>query len=124
MSSSMAPLEALFLPLVVVAGVIGSVYPGPERVAIDHGAINATLVVLVLASATSVQAGAARRLRDSAGRLAAVLGVSSVALGASAWAVSHLVGDRVLRHGVLALGVAPAEIATIALTTLAAETWR
>lgn len=77
------------------------------------------LVILVLASAASVPTGAGRRLRASARRLAVVLVLSTVVLGAGAWVVSQLVSDRVPAHGVLALGVAPTEIATIALTALA-----
>jgi predicted Na+-dependent transporter len=114
-----ARLERAFVPLTALAGIVGLLLPAPLRTAVDHSAINVVLAFLVLTSAASVPTGTRQRLRANAGRLAVVLALSTVALGFSAWAVSHLVSDRELAHGVLALGVAPTEIATIALTALA-----
>ena len=94
-------------------------WPAPLRTAVDHNAINVVLAFLVFASGASVPTGAGQRLRTRAGRLATVVALSSITVGVTAWAVSHLVTDQVLAHGVLALGVAPTEIATIALTALA-----
>ena len=118
-ASRAARLERAFVPLIVLAGIVGLIVPGPLRTAVDHSAINVVLAFLVLTSGASVPRGAGQRVRDGAGRIAMVIALSTAALGFSAWAVSHLVNDRVLAHGVLALGVAPTEIATITLTALA-----
>src|SRR5665213_302371 len=90
-ASRPAGLERMFVPLIAGAGLLGLVLPGPERTAVDHGAVNTVLVILVLASAASVPTGAGRRLRASARRLAVVLVLSTVVLGAGAWVVSQLV---------------------------------
>lgn len=109
------------MPLIGASGLLGLLVPAPERFAVDHAGINTVLVILVLASAATVPAGAGGRLRSSATMLALVLVLTTIALATSAWIVSHLVSNSELAHGVLALGVAPTEIATIALTALAAS---
>jgi len=48
-----------------------------------------------------------------------VLLVSTAALPALAWSASLLIGDEVLRSGMQAAGVAPAEVATVALCVIA-----
>ena len=52
-------------------------------------------------------------------RIAVVLLVSTAALPALAWAASLLIGNPVLRSGMQAAGVAPAEVATVALCVIA-----
>src|SRR6185312_16456517 len=52
-------------------------------------------------------------------RIAVVLAVSTAALPALAWAASQLIADPVLRSGMQAAGVAPAEVATVALCVMA-----
>jgi hypothetical protein len=51
--------------------------------------------------------------------MAFVLAVTTVTLPAFAWLASQLVSSPVLRGGILAAGVAPAEVASVALTGLA-----
>ena len=58
-------------------------------------------------------------IRTASRRLVLVLAVTTVTLPALAWLASHLVPDPLLRGGVLAAGVAPAEVASVALTGLA-----
>jgi predicted Na+-dependent transporter len=58
-------------------------------------------------------------LKAASRRLVLVLAVTTVALPAFAWLASHLVSGAALRGGVLAAGVAPAEVASVALTSLA-----
>jgi predicted Na+-dependent transporter len=111
--------ERFLLPLVLVAAAAGIAAPGPGRAAAAHSGIAATLAVLVLATGLTLRlanlAAAAALWR----RLAFVLLVSTAALPALAWAAGLLIGDRLLRSGMLAAGVAPAEVATVGLCTIA-----
>src|SRR5208282_1507266 len=52
-------------------------------------------------------------------RLAVVLAVTTVVLPALAWLASHLVSGAALRGGILSAGLAPTEVASVALTGLA-----
>jgi predicted Na+-dependent transporter len=58
-------------------------------------------------------------VRTASRRLVLVLAVTTVALPAFAWLASRLVSGLALRGGVLAAGVAPSEVASVALTGLA-----
>ena len=58
-------------------------------------------------------------LKTAYRRLLLVLAVTTVTLPAFAWLASHLVSGPALRGGVLAAGVAPTEVASVALTGLA-----
>lgn len=109
----------MLLALVVAAAILGWAVPGPARSLDRHQAVNAVLAVLVFASATTVPAGAAGRLRALAPRLSVVAITAAVALPAAAFALSRLVGPGPLRDGVLAAGVAPAEVASVAVTGIA-----
>lgn len=112
-------LEALLVPLVVVVGALGVALPGPGRALDRGGAIEATLAVLVLTAGVSVPAAALGQVRAHSRRLAAVLAASSVTLPLLAWALGHLVAAGPVREGILAVGVAPSEVASVALTGLA-----
>jgi predicted Na+-dependent transporter len=116
---SRALLERMLLALVVAAAILGWAVPGPARSLDRHQAINAVLAVLVFASATTVPAGVAGRLRALAPRLSVVVITTAVTLPAAAFALSRLVGAGPLRDGVLAAGVAPAEVASVAITGIA-----
>jgi predicted Na+-dependent transporter len=109
----------MLLALVVAAAILGWAVPGPPRSLDRHQAINAVLAVLVFASAATVPAGAAGRLRALAPRLSVVVITTAVTLPAAAFALSRLVGAGPLRDGVLAAGVAPAEVASVAVTGIA-----
>ena len=116
---SRALLERMLLALVVAAAILGWAVPGPARSLDRHQAINAVLAALVFASASTVPAGAGSRLRALAPRLSVVVITAAVALPAAAFALSRLVGPAPLRDGVLAIGVAPAEVASVAITGIA-----
>jgi predicted Na+-dependent transporter len=58
-------------------------------------------------------------VRTAGRRLAVVLGVTTAGLPVLAWLASHLVSGAAARGGILAAGVAPAEVASVALTGLA-----
>ena len=111
--------ERFLLVLVLVAAAVGLAAPGPGRAVSAANGIDAALAVLVFATGLSLEladlAAASRAWR----RIALVLLVSTLALPALAWASSQLIGSEQLRSGMLAVGVAPAEVATVALCVIA-----
>ena len=111
-------LERLLLPLVVVAGALGVALPAPGRSVDGAGGIDPTLAVLVLTAGLSLEMAGARQLRARLGRMAGALAAGTVALPVLAWALSRAATGGV-RDGILAVGVAPAEVASLALTGLA-----
>jgi predicted Na+-dependent transporter len=58
-------------------------------------------------------------IRTAGRRLAVVLPVTTAGLPVLAWLASHLVSGAAARGGILSAGVAPAEVASVALTGLA-----
>ncbi len=112
-------LDRLLLVLVVIAAVAGIALPGPGRDADAAGAILDTLAILVFCTGASITFGEIAAVRTAARRLLLVLAISTVTLPALAWLASQLVTGPALRGGVLAAGVAPAEVASVALTGLA-----
>ncbi len=111
--------ERFLLILVLVAAGIGIAVPGPGRAVSAADGIDAALAVLVFATGLSLQladlAAAGRAWR----RISVVLLVSTVTLPVLAWASSQLIGGEQLRSGMQAVGVAPAEVATVALCVIA-----
>jgi len=111
--------ERLLLVLVLVVAAAGLAGPAPGRALAAGNGIDATLAVLVFATGLSLRLADLAAVRLAWRRIAVVLLVSTAALPALAWAASQLVGDPVLRVGVQAAGVAPAEVATVALCVIA-----
>jgi predicted Na+-dependent transporter len=107
------------LLLVLVAAGIGLTAGRPLRWVDDHQGINALLVVLVFATAVTVSTNAIGRLRSAWPQLAAALAVGAVVLPVVSWLASQLVAAGSLRHGIMAIGLAPCEIASVATTGLA-----
>jgi len=107
------------LAVVVVAAALGALLPGPGRALDRRDAVDVVLAMLVAASALEVPAGAAASTRRLGGRLLAVLVAVTVTLPALADALSRLLTAAPLREAVLAVGVAPAEVATVGLSGLA-----
>lgn len=105
--------------LVAAAATVGLAVPGPGRFLAAHGGVNAVLVVLVLATGLGIAPGAVAASRRVAPRLAMAVAVGLVGLPAMAWATSRMVAPGPLREGVLALGIAPTEIAAVAITAMA-----
>jgi predicted Na+-dependent transporter len=112
-------LERSLLALVIVAAVLGWRIPGVPRLLDEHQAISVVLAILVFASALTVPAGVMHRVRALAPRLGLVMIATAVALPVLAFALSRLVNPGPLRDGVLAIGVAPAEVASVAITGIA-----
>jgi predicted Na+-dependent transporter len=109
----------LELILVLAAAVVGLVFASPIRTVVDRGAINVVLFALVFAAAMTLPLSAVTRLRTRALRLTAIEAAALVSLPVIAWLASQLVGEGPIRLGIICIGVAPAEIATVALTTVA-----
>lgn len=112
-------LERFLLPLVVLAAAAGIAFPGPGRRLDAANAILVALAVLVFCTGASMTFTDIAALRAASGRLVLVLAVTTVALPVFAWLASHLVSGPALRGGVLAAGIAPSEVASVALTGLA-----
>lgn len=111
--------ERFLLLLVLVVAAAGVALPGPGRAASAGGGINAALAVLVFGTGLSLRLADLAAVRTAWRRVAVALAVSTVVLPALAWAASRLIGDPVLRSGMQTVGVAPAEVATVALCVLA-----
>jgi predicted Na+-dependent transporter len=107
------------LAAVVVAAALGLTVRGPLAWLAGHQGINALLVVLVLATAVTIDASALRRLAQAWRRVLAAVVAGVTVLPALSWAVAQLVPAGPLRDGVLVAGLAPCEIASVATTALA-----
>jgi predicted Na+-dependent transporter len=83
-----------------------------------HGAIGITLALLVCTTGLSVTVARLAGARTQARRLCLALGSGAVLLPVLAWAAGHLVHPA-LAGGVLAAGVAPSEVASVALAGMA-----
>jgi predicted Na+-dependent transporter len=97
------------LLLVLVAAVVGLGVGRPLRWAGGHQGINILLAVLVFATAITVSTDSLRRLTSSWKQLGAALALGITVLPAISWLASRIV----------AIGVAPCEIASVATTALA-----
>jgi BASS family bile acid:Na+ symporter len=111
--------ERFLLILVLVAAAAGVAAPGPGRAVSAANGIDSALAVLVFATGLSLRLADLAAVRTAWRRVALALAVSTAALPALAWAASRLIGDPVLRAGMLTVGVAPAEVATVALCVIA-----
>jgi len=107
------------LVLVAGAAVLSQAVPEPARFLIDHRALDVSLAVLVLTTALAVPPAAFRGLAAHGRRLLVAVVSAALLLPALSWLVSRLVTTVALRRGVLAVGLAPAEIASVATTSLA-----
>jgi predicted Na+-dependent transporter len=112
-------LDRHLLLLVVISAVASAAFPGPGRRADAGGAILDTLAVLVFCTGASLTFSEMAGIRIASRRLILVLAITTITLPALAWLASRLVTGPVLRGGVVAAGVAPTEVASVALTGLA-----
>src|SRR6201989_1875576 len=119
MQPAAAPPERFVLVLVLVVGAAGVAPPAPGRAVAAGNGVDSPLAVLVFATGLSLRLADLAAVRLAWRRIAVVLAVSTAALPALAWAASLLIGDPVLRSGMQAAGVAPAEVATVALCVIA-----
>jgi predicted Na+-dependent transporter len=111
--------ERFLLLFVVVVAAAGVALPAPGRLLSARDGIDAALAVLVFATGLSLRLADLAAVRTAWRRSTVVLAVSTVALPVLAWAASQLISDRLLRSGMQTVGVAPAEVATVALCVIA-----
>jgi BASS family bile acid:Na+ symporter len=104
---------------VLVAAAIGLTVQAPLRWLVDHQGIDILLVVLVFATAVTITVGELRGVGSEKGRLAIALLSGITILPALAWLVSRIAPAGPLRNGVLTIGLAPCEIASVAATVMA-----
>ncbi len=109
------------LEVVLVAGaaVLSQAVPEPARFLVDHRGLDVSLAVLVFSTAVAIPPSAFRGLATKGRRIVAALASTTLVLPGLSWAVSHMVHTLALRRGVLTVGLAPAEIASVATTSLA-----
>ena len=111
--------ERFLVLLVLAAAAAGLAAPTAGRAVSARNGIDVALAVLVFATGLSLRVADLAAVRTAWRRIAVVLAVSTVVLPALAWAASQLIGDPVLRSGMQTVGVAPAEVATVALCAIA-----
>jgi predicted Na+-dependent transporter len=112
-------LERWLHLLVVALAALGLLWPGPAHLVVDDHGITVALVVLVAAVGLGLPTATVVDSRQHAGRIAVTVLVSAVVLPAVAFAAGRAVPAGPLRLGVLAAGVAPSEVAAVALAALA-----
>jgi predicted Na+-dependent transporter len=110
-----------YLPLicVLVASVIGLTAQRPFAWLAAHQGINVLLAVLVFATALTVEPEALRRLRVGWRSLLACVVTGVTLIPTLSWAASRIVAAGSLRDGVMVVGLAPCEIASVATTSMA-----
>jgi predicted Na+-dependent transporter len=104
---------------VLVVAALGVSFPAPGRRAEAADGILIALAVLVFCTGTSMTFAEMGAVRTAGRRLAVVLPATTFGLPVLAWLASHLVSGAAARGGILSAGVAPAEVASVALTGLA-----
>jgi predicted Na+-dependent transporter len=107
------------LAAVLAAAVIGLSMQRPLAWLAARQGINVLLAVLVFATAVTIDPAALRRAASAWRPLLAALALGVTVLPALAWAASRLVAAGSLRDGVMAVGLAPCEIAAVATTAMA-----
>ena len=112
-------LDRFLLPLVLVIAGLGVAFPAPGRRLDADGAIFITLAILVFCTGSSVTFADFKGLRTASRWMALVLAATTIILPVLAWLASRLVTEPALQGGVMAAGVAPVEVASVALIGLA-----
>jgi predicted Na+-dependent transporter len=107
------------LTAVLAAAILGLSAPRPLAWLASREGINVLLAVLVFTTAVTIEPAALRRAAAAWRPLLAALGTGIAVLPPLSWAVSLLVPAGPLRYGVMAVGLAPCEIASVATTAMA-----
>jgi BASS family bile acid:Na+ symporter len=107
------------LALVLVAAALGLTVQSPLAWLVRHQGINVLLAVLVFSTAISIEPTTLRRLPSLWRDLVYALAVGITVLPAISWLAAFLVHEGPLRDGVVTVGLAPCEIASIATTAMA-----
>ena len=104
---------------VLAAAVLGLSLQPPLAWLASHQGINILLAILVFATAVTIDPAALRRLTRIWPSLVAVLAAGITVLPTLAWAAGQIVAAGPLRDGIMTLGLAPCEIASVATTAMA-----
>jgi predicted Na+-dependent transporter len=107
------------LAAVLAAAIIGLSVQRPLAWLAARQGINVLLAVLVFATAVTIEPAALRRGAAAWQRLLVALVLGATVLPALSWAVARMVPAGPLRNGVLTVGLAPCEIASVATTAMA-----
>jgi predicted Na+-dependent transporter len=105
---------------VLAAAVLGLTFQPPLAWAASHQGINILLAVLVFATAVTIEPTALRRLTSTWRRLLVALAAGVIVPPVLSWAAAQMVAAGPLRDGIMTIGLAPCEIASVATTALAA----
>jgi predicted Na+-dependent transporter len=112
--SALAATPRVLTPLALLAAALALVIPSGALAARS----DLLLALLVLATALGISFTDLRRLRDHVAEVAALSVVPLVVLGAVAWVIGRPFAPSV-RDGLLAVGLASSEIASVGLVALA-----
>jgi predicted Na+-dependent transporter len=107
------------LTTVLAAAVIGLVIQPPLAWLAGHQGISVLLAVLVFATAVTISPTALGRIAAAWRTLAIALLAGITVLPVLSWAVAHIAPAGPLRDGLLTVGLAPCEIASVATTVMA-----
>jgi predicted Na+-dependent transporter len=105
--------------IVLVAAIVGLLVQRPLVWWDRHQGIDTLLVVLVFATALNIETRSLRQLPALWRQLAVALVIGISLLPVLSWLVAHLVAQGNLRNGVMTIGLAPCEIASIGTTAIA-----
>ena len=121
LASRIRAIAAAYPELIAVlaAAILGLTVQRPLAWLAGHQGINVLLAILVFATAVTIDPAALRRLVSAWRSLVVALVVGITVLPALSWAVSRIVAAGSLRDGVLVVGLAPCEIASVATTAMA-----
>lgn len=107
------------LAMVLAAAALGLTVPSPLAWLAGHQGINVLLAVLVFATALTIDPAALARVAIAWRSLAVALLAGITVLPALSWAVAQIAPSGALREGLLTVGLAPCEIASVATTAMA-----
>jgi predicted Na+-dependent transporter len=104
---------------VLAAAVLGLTVQAPLAWLVARQGISILLAALVFATAVTIEPAALRRLTQAWRSLLAALAAGITVLPALSWAVSRIAAAGSLRDGIMTIGLAPCEIASVATTAMA-----
>ncbi len=121
LSSRVRPVLTGYPELIAVlaAAVLGLSVQPPLAWLAGHQGISVLLAILVFATALTIEPAALRRVATAWRPLLAALAAGITVLPALSWLAAQLVAPGPLRYGVMAAGLAPCEIASVATTAMA-----
>jgi predicted Na+-dependent transporter len=115
--SWLADYRELFI--VLVAAAIGLTVQAPLAAVVRHQGVNILLAVLVFSTGLGIEPKTLRQLPALWRQLALALVVGITVLPALSWLAGFLVPAGPLRDGMITVGLAPCEIASMATTGMA-----